>query len=282
MTRWWTKNGQSGSSFNPGILECYTKYYWKIISVDNHGEFSSGPVWKFTTTSNDDLINIPPVADASAGEPYNGSVGEVIIFDGSNSYDYDGEIIRWIWDFGDRNTSEGEITNHTYNLSGKFDVNLTVVDDVGGTDTYYTVANIGDDDRSSSPVRIISASSMTNGRVMVSMEILVRDFSRYIIDWGDSFRTEIPVNTDADFKGLITTLSHRYTSTNGENLITVYAVDDEGIEKSVEEFTITLQEDAEGSVNGGEPEEAPGFELLFVLISLIVVLVFFNRRYCNI
>jgi len=39
--------------------------------------------------------NIPPVADA--GGPYKGKAGEVIVLDGSDSYDPDGTIGKWYW-----------------------------------------------------------------------------------------------------------------------------------------------------------------------------------------
>jgi hypothetical protein len=41
--------------------------------------------------------NIKPVADLSAGEPYQGYVNVEITFDGSKSYDPDGNITKWFW-----------------------------------------------------------------------------------------------------------------------------------------------------------------------------------------
>lgn len=47
---------QKGTIFNPGQLEYGTTYYWQIISKDNHGIQTQGPVWQFTTKD-----NLPPV-----------------------------------------------------------------------------------------------------------------------------------------------------------------------------------------------------------------------------
>jgi len=58
-------------------------------------------------------------------------VGETITFDASNSEDPDGEIVQWIWNFGDENTIEGEETSHNYSVAGEYLVVLTVVDDHG-------------------------------------------------------------------------------------------------------------------------------------------------------
>ncbi|HEC95116.1 MAG TPA: PKD domain-containing protein, partial [Thermoplasmatales archaeon] len=71
----------------------------------------------------------PPVADA--GGPYSGAVDTVIHFDGSASYDPDGTIISYSWDFGDGETGTGKMPSHTYKTSGKYTVTLTVTDDDG-------------------------------------------------------------------------------------------------------------------------------------------------------
>ena len=40
---------QSELSWNPGILDCNTQYYWKIDAYDDHDCFTSGPIWNFAT-----------------------------------------------------------------------------------------------------------------------------------------------------------------------------------------------------------------------------------------
>ncbi|GAH37784.1 unnamed protein product, partial [marine sediment metagenome] len=54
-----------------------------------------------------------------------------ISFDASNSYDPDGDIISYAWDFKDGNTGSGEILNHTFSSIGSYKVELTVTDDKG-------------------------------------------------------------------------------------------------------------------------------------------------------
>jgi len=49
-------------------------------------------------------------------------------FDASASYDPDGNITSYDWDFGDGNTGLGITTTHTYQESGVFTVKLTVTD----------------------------------------------------------------------------------------------------------------------------------------------------------
>jgi len=63
--------------------------------------------------------------------PQNPVVGDIITFNASASVDPDGDIVKWVWDFGDKNTGTGETFNHTYASAGDYTVRLTVVDDHG-------------------------------------------------------------------------------------------------------------------------------------------------------
>ncbi len=63
-------------------------------------------------------------------------MGQVVYFDGAGSYDPDGAIVLWKWDFGDESNYEygSSAVTHTYSLPGIFTVNLWVTDDGGDTD----------------------------------------------------------------------------------------------------------------------------------------------------
>jgi len=54
-----------------------------------------------------------------------------ITFDGGNSWDIDGRIVSYFWEFGDGSTSREEKPTHTYQKDGIYYVNLTVTDDGG-------------------------------------------------------------------------------------------------------------------------------------------------------
>jgi len=74
----------------------------------------------------------PPVADAGLDQVLN---TKTVDFDGSGSYDPDGTIVSWEWDFGDESSGTGETTNHPYAADGAYTVTLTVTDNRGFTDT---------------------------------------------------------------------------------------------------------------------------------------------------
>ena len=84
--------------------------------------------------------NLPPVSDPNG--PYMGIEGQPVSFDGSGSYDPDGTIVSYDWNFGDGNTGSGVSPSHTYAAAGSYIVNLTVTDDDGASDTATTTAVI--------------------------------------------------------------------------------------------------------------------------------------------
>jgi fibro-slime domain-containing protein len=72
-------------------------------------------------------LQTPPVCDA--GGPYVGDAGVPIQFDGSGSYDPDGQIVGYHWDFGDGETSDEMSPEHAYAEDGVYTVELCVTDD---------------------------------------------------------------------------------------------------------------------------------------------------------
>ena len=87
-----------------------------------------------------DWANTPPVADAGPDQIIN--AGIELTFDGSGSYDTDGTIVSWEWDFGDTTSDSGEIVTKTYNTDDVYTVTLTVTDNNGATDTDTCIVTI--------------------------------------------------------------------------------------------------------------------------------------------
>jgi parallel beta-helix repeat protein len=86
--------------------------------------------------------NLKPVADLSAGEPYQGLVKTPILFDGSNSYDPDGSITTWFWVFSDNTSATGEKVNHSFTKPGTYTISIVVTDTEGAINTDTTTCVI--------------------------------------------------------------------------------------------------------------------------------------------
>jgi subtilisin family serine protease len=72
--------------------------------------------------------NQPPVASFTYG-----CTDLACTFDGSASYDPDGSVASYAWDFGDGATASGATAAHTYAAAGTYAVTLTVTDNLGAT-----------------------------------------------------------------------------------------------------------------------------------------------------
>ena len=145
-------NSSSGiKSCSISGLSYSSTYYWYVNVTD--GIISTNRSFYFTVENqpygNDGNNggspppppqNIPPTANA--GGPYFGNVNEIITFDGSNSYDSEGPITNFSWDFGDGCSGIGQKTTHAYSIVKNYTVILTVVDSYGASDTDIVIATI--------------------------------------------------------------------------------------------------------------------------------------------
>ena len=77
--------------------------------------------------------NSPPTAKIFASKEQ-AFVGEEIIFDGSDSFDPDGEELKFFWDFGDNTKKEGVYVSHIFSKPKIYTVSLEVKDKKGATE----------------------------------------------------------------------------------------------------------------------------------------------------
>jgi PKD repeat protein len=143
-----TKNlGVPGSTIttNPAGLIYETEVCYEVVDQEEsawgegeqfnpHPKRNWGMYFEYT-------INWPPVAVIN---PIDTSVPwcDPVLFDGKGSYDPDGTVVTYYWDFGDGTTSFNPTPVHNYPGIGTYTVTLTVTDNDGATDTTTTTVEV--------------------------------------------------------------------------------------------------------------------------------------------
>jgi hypothetical protein len=83
-----------------------------------------------------EVSNFRPEARPQAGAGV--VAGEPVAFDGDESFDVDGSVESYEWDFEGGSTVHGSQVSHTYEKPGEYMATLKVTDDKGATDTSTT------------------------------------------------------------------------------------------------------------------------------------------------
>jgi len=111
-----------------------SNYTISLVVTDNDGAVSS-------VASIKTVLNRPPIAvfTESADTVF---IGQTISFNASDSYDVDGSIVEYFWDFGDGFNITGVVAEHTYEINGTYTVTLTVTDDDGATSSASSTKTI--------------------------------------------------------------------------------------------------------------------------------------------
>ena len=87
-------NDQTGTTYDPGILNNNTTYYWKIAATDNHAASTTGSVWEFTTEAEEVItitgvtgeVNCDTLAEVTITLYKNSNVKGSTTSDGSGNY----------------------------------------------------------------------------------------------------------------------------------------------------------------------------------------------------
>ncbi len=108
---------------------------------DTYFVWDAGGDIYFSSLKAGPITNQPPVANFTYF-PQKGEAPLTVHFDASLSYDPDGQIVRYDWDFGDGSFGTGKIIVHTYTREGSFQVRLLVTDDKGKTGLTIKVVEV--------------------------------------------------------------------------------------------------------------------------------------------
>jgi len=144
---WGDGNISEWSDFVVSNTSVSMSHYWgfisvyeiKVIAQDINGLNSSWSHALNVTVSQADLDE-PQVADINVS--CNVSVNKTIVFDASDSFDIDGIIVSYQWNFGDGINGTGKTPTHVYATSGKYNVTLVVTDSNGNTYNKTIIVNV--------------------------------------------------------------------------------------------------------------------------------------------
>jgi hypothetical protein len=132
--------------------------------------------------------NWVPVAQING--PIQGQANQAMMFNGSNSFDHEGSIVKYDWDFGDGTTETGATVTHTYTQQGIYLVTLTVTDNAGNTDDQTTWAYIGTENHPPDTPTLTGRQRGKNGTAYsytFSATDPDGDDVYYYLNWGDDY-----------------------------------------------------------------------------------------------
>jgi len=234
-----------------------TTYAWYAIVNDSRQENKSNPWIFFTKTTPPD--NEPPVADA--GGLYEAGPGEIINFDGSASYDTDGEIDFYRWNFGD-GTSEilAKSPEHSFTSKGAYKITLTVIDNDGTTDTEIIFITIGD--------YVNKKPTAEHGGPYEGVEEKIINFSGLNSTDVDGIITNYTWSFGDGSMNYGESTTHKYDEP-GTYILELTVEDNNGDSNTVSTI-VTVEE---------KPGLLPGFELLLFIIAGIIFFIFRKNKF---
>jgi alpha-galactosidase len=120
--------------------------------------------------------------------PQEGEMPLTVTYDGTDSYDPNGTIVKYAWQFGDGSMASGRAAKHTYEKAGIYTTKLTVTNGKGVTDTAAVTIVVTPVD--TAPPTIVSITANGHGnRVIVTFSEPVEGvsseaISNYALDNG--------------------------------------------------------------------------------------------------
>ena len=104
----------------------------RIIAEGLGATVEWNPVFRTVTVTITESTTQLPIASFTMN-PISGTAPLEVTFDASNSYDPDGNIVSYAWDFGDGTSGSGVTMKHTFNSKGSYNIKLTVTDNKEAT-----------------------------------------------------------------------------------------------------------------------------------------------------
>ncbi len=191
-------------------------YNAQLTIIDNNGYNAYSPPVQIT------VRNRNPVAVLETdltGEAFEVMTGEPVHFNGSKSYDIDGMILSYFWDFGDDETIYGITAEHSYVEDGLYTVKLYIMDDDSGSHEVTVTITV----TNRLPVAVIEHDQ---NAVLTNTILTFSGEQSYDIDGQlDSYHWEFGDGVTSIYK----TPQHKYAD-DGNYTVTLKVIDNDGDE----------------------------------------------------
>jgi|GEM_PF-930432 len=167
------------------------------------------------------------------------NAGAELNFSAEGSYDNDGKIVLYHWDFGDGESAFGRVVRHVYKKGGNYTVTLTVTDDKGGKGISKYNIHVNE-----LPVAVMR---IEKTKAKIDEEVDFRSIGSYD---PDGYIREYIWDFGDGTNGSGARCKHAYRNV-GEYIVTLTVIDDNGgrasdvktIEIVLREYNITWKED---------------------------------------
>ncbi len=125
--QWDFGDGTTTASLNPTKIYKRGGIYQVTLTVEDDSGLACN------TSSDQMVVRVAEAPVAQFGEDRTVCANTHVHFDGSVSYDVDGQINRFEWDFGDGTAGGGPTPVHVYKVPGIYPVRLTITGDPTGS-----------------------------------------------------------------------------------------------------------------------------------------------------
>lgn len=145
---WDFGDGSTGAGVTVSHTYTVAKNYDVFLTVtDNKGATDKTGV----TVAVSVVPNEPPRATFTF-TPTSPTVNQPVQFDATASFDPDGSLTQYSWDFGDGGTDQGAKVNHIYNAAGSYKVTLKVTDNRGAMGSQQQTVTVVSEQANKPPV----------------------------------------------------------------------------------------------------------------------------------
>lgn len=164
-------SAQTSTTYDPGILDYDTRYYWRIISIDSYSNSTLGPIWNFRTEV---YANDPPNRPSAPDGPPFGHYQKSQTFTTSTT-DPEGDLLyyRFDWDdgtlskwVGPYESGQTAAASHTWLFQGTYAIK------VQARDEHYAVSVWSDPYSITMPKNKV----LSNTFILQLLEILIERF----------------------------------------------------------------------------------------------------------